>query len=167
MAEKEKIFVSKMKFTGVFKFGDFYQFCYDWLRDETQLIITEKKYSEKIVGDGKNLEIEWNGTRELTDYFKLEVDVKFRILNLKDVEISEGGRKMKMDSGILEMDIKGTLVRDYKGKFEKNWFQKFIRAIYEKGVISARIEQFQEKINSDCDEFLAQAKAYLDLIGKR
>jgi len=165
--EKEKLFTSKVKFTGVFKFADFYLFCYEWLRDETGLILTEKKYSEKIIGDGKTLEIEWNGTRELTDYFKFEAELKIRVLNLKEVEISEGNRKVKANSGILELEMKGNLLRDYKGKFEKTWLQKFLRSIYEKLVIPARIEQFQEKINNDCDEFLAQAKAYLDLIGKR
>ena len=167
MVEKDKLFKSKMKFTGVFNFADFYQFAYDWLKDETGLILIEKKYSEKIVGDGKNLEIEWVGGRELTDYFKFEMEIKFRILGLKDVEVSEAGRKIKMNKGILEMEVVGNLLRDYKGKFEKNWFRKFIRGIYEKTVIHARIEQFQDKITNDSDEFLGQAKAYLDLIGKR
>ncbi len=167
MVEKDKLFSSKVKFTGIFNFADFYKFCYDWLKDETGLILSEDKYSEKIVGDGKNLEIKWTGTRELTDYFKFELKAEFRILNLTEVEISEAGRKVKMNKAILELDVKGTLLRDYNGKFEKNWFQKFIRGIYEKTVIHARIEQFQEKINTDCDEFLAQAKAFLDLIGKR
>ena len=42
-----------------------------------------------------------------------------------------------------------------------------MRGVYEKWVIPSRIEQFEEKLISDCDEFLSQAKAYLDLEGKR
>jgi len=72
-----------------------------------------------------------------------------------------------MNKGAVEVGIKGTLVRDYKSKFEKTGFHKFLRAIYEKAVIAARVEQFEEKIIKDCDEFLAQSKAYLDLEGKR
>ena len=34
-------------------------------------------------------------------------------------------------------------------------------------VISERIEQMQGKVAGDCDEFLSQAKAYLDLEGKK
>ena len=55
----------------------------------------------------------------------------------------------------------------YEGKFEKGAFRKFLRSIYEKWVIPARIEQYEEKLIGDCDEYLAQAKAFLALEGKR
>ena len=43
MAEKETIFSSKAKYEGVFSFKDFYQFCYEWLSQKTDLILIEKK----------------------------------------------------------------------------------------------------------------------------
>jgi hypothetical protein len=63
--------------------------------------------------------------------------------------------------------MKGVLVRDYQGKFEKNAFQVFLRTAYEKWIIPGRIDQMEAKLFGDCDEFLAQAKAFLDLEGKR
>lgn len=167
MAEKDKLFSSKVKYNGVVNFADFYKFCYEWLRDETGLLLSEDKYTEKISGDAKNIDIEWTGYRNLTDYFRFEMKVVFKILGLTNVEITEGANKIKTNKGSVEVGVKGNLVRDYDGKFEKNAFQKFLRGIYEKFVIAARVEQFQEKIINDSDEFLAQAKAYLDLIGKR
>jgi len=167
MAEKDKLFSSKIKYNGVVNFADFYKFCYEWLRDETGLLLSEDKYAEKIIGDSKNIDVEWTGYRNLTDYFRFEAKVVFRVIGLTNVEITEGAKKTKTNKGSVEVGIKGNLVRDYDGKFEKSAFQKFLRGIYEKFVIAARVEQFQEKIISDCDEFLAQAKAYLDLIGKR
>jgi hypothetical protein len=167
MAEKDKIFSSKMKYSGIFNFADFYKFCYEWLRDETGTPISENKYSEKIAGDAKNIEIEWVGVRDLTDYFRMEIKVTFRITGLTNVEITEGSRKVKTNKGIIEMSVSGNLIRDYDGKFERNGFQKFLRGVYEKSVIPARVEQFKEKIIEESDEYLSQAKAYLDLIGKR
>ena len=167
MAEKDKLFSSKIKYNGIVDFAEFYKFCYEWLRDETGLLLSEDKYTEKISGDAKNIDIEWTGIRNITDYFRLEVKVKFRILGLTNVEVNQGEKKIKTNKGSVEVEVKGNLVRDYEGKFEKNAFQKFLRGIYEKTVIHARVEQFQEKIINDCDEFLAQAKAYLDLVGKR
>ncbi len=167
MAEKDKLFSSKIKYNGIVNFADFYKFCYDWLRDDTGLLLSEDKYTEKIAGDAKNLEIEWTGIRNITDYFRFEIKVSFRVLGLTNVEVAEGNKKVKTNKGTIEIIVKGNLIRDYDGKFEKNAFQKFLRGIYEKTVIPARIEQFQDKLNSDCDEFLSQAKAYLDLIGKR
>ena len=62
--------------------------------------------------------------------------------------------------------IKGTLVKDYEGKFEKTSTQKFMRSIYEKWVIHSRVKEYEDKLMNDCNEFLAQAKAFLDLEGK-
>ncbi len=167
MAEKDKIFSSKMKYEGIFSFKDFYRFCYDWLTEETELDVAETKYKEKLKGDSKDIEIEWKGERKVTDYFKFEIKVEFRILGLKQIEISKGEVRIKTDEGSVEAKVTGTLIRDYEGQFETTSTKKFMRSIYEKWVIPSRIEQFEEKLISDCDEFLSQAKAYLDLEGKR
>lgn len=167
MTERDKVFSSKIKYNGIFLFESFYKFCYDWLKDETQLLLSEDAYKEKLIGDSKNIEIEWTGTREMTDYFKFELKASFKIVGLTNAEIAEGNKKVKTNKGSVEVAIKGNLLRDYKSKFEKSAFHKFIRAIYEKMVIPTRVEQFQEKVIIDCDTFLSQAKAYLDLEGKR
>ena len=165
--EKETIYSSKIKSTGFFRFSDFYKFCYEWLTEETSLFISEDKYKEKLSGASKDVEVEWTGTRKITDYFKFEVKVKFIVLGMTEVEIGKNNEKVKTNRGSVEVGVKGSLIRDYKGKFERNWFQKFSRSVYEAWVIPSRIEQFEDKLISDCDEFLSQAKAYLDLAGKR
>ncbi|MCK5625099.1 hypothetical protein KAI04_04625 [Candidatus Pacearchaeota archaeon] len=167
MAEKENVFSSKIKYDGVVLFKDFYKFCYEWLKDETELDVAETKYTEKIAGPKKDIDIEWIGTRKVTDYFKFQIKATFRILGLENVETTQNGVKLKTNQGSVEVKISGTLIRDYDGKFEVNSNRKFMRSIYEKWVIPSRIQQFEDKLISDCDEFLSQAKAYLDLEGKR
>ncbi len=167
MAEKETVFSSKMKYNGVFSFKDLYQFCYDWLSEETGLAISEDKYSEKISGDSKRIDVEWSGGKKMTDYFKFEAKVTMQVLGLTNVEVTQDGAKIKTNKGSIEMKITGILVRDYKGKFEVNAFQKFLRGIYEKWVIPSRVDEYEEKISGDCDEFLGQAKKFLDLEGER
>lgn len=167
MAEKDTIFSSKIKYDGIFSFKDFYAFCYDWLTEEMGLDILEDKYAEKLSGSSKNIDVEWSGSRKVTDYFKFEVKVKFKIVALTEVEIQDGGIKIKTNKGSVEVKTKGVLVRDYEGKFEKKAFQKFMRSVYEKWVIVSRINEYENKIAGDCDEFLNQAKAYLDLEGKK
>ena len=167
MSEREQIFSSKVKNVGIFSFPDFYRFCYDWLTDETELLIMENKYKEKLSGDSKDIEIEWVGIRKITDYFKFEIKINFRVLGLTKVEINQGGVKVKTNKGSVEVKVAGDLVRDYQGKFEGSAIKKFLRSIYEKWIIPSRIEQFEEKLIEDCNEFLNQAKAYLDLEGKK
>jgi len=167
MVEKDTVFSSSMKSSGIFPFSDFYQFCYDWLSDETGLNLSEEKYTEKLEGNSKNIDIKWSGTRKVTDYFKFEIKVEFQIRNMTNVEINQDNRKIKANKGSVQIKVKGVLIRDYEGKFETTAFNKFLRSIYEKWVITSRIEEFEEKLIGDCDEFLTQAKAYLDLEGKR
>jgi len=167
MAEEDTIFSSKIKYTGIFNFPEFYNFCYFWLTDEKGLIMSEKKYTEKLIGDSKRVEIEWHGFKNITDYFRYKIKVELIVSGLKKVEINQNGVKIQTNSGKIEIKVKGILSRDYKGKFETSAFNKFLRSIYEKWVIPSRVEEFEGKVMEDSDEFLSQSKAYLDLEGKR
>ncbi len=167
MAEKEQVFSSKIKYDGLLDFSEFYKFCYQWLTEERGFDLAETAYKEKIKGDSKEIDIEWKGSSKVTDYFKFEIKVEFQVLGLKDVEIVKEGAKIKMNKGGVGIKIKGTLIRDYQGKFEINASKKFMRSIYEKWVIPSRIEEYEGKLVGICDEFLSQAKAFLDLSGKR
>src|SRR3989338_7415825 len=91
---EELVFSSKARYGGIFLFEDFYKFCYQWLKDEVNLIIVEDKYYEKLVGDLKNIKIKWTGTRKITDYFKFKIEVDFEITGLAKVEISQAGTKI-------------------------------------------------------------------------
>jgi hypothetical protein len=115
MVEKEKVFSSKIKYSGLFTFSDFYRFCYEWLDQQTDLDVAEDQYAEKIKGDVKEIEFKWSGSRKVTDYFKFSVKVDFRIIGMKEVEVTKQGIKTKMNQGNVEVKMSGTLERDYQG----------------------------------------------------
>lgn len=167
MPEKDTILSSKIKLAGIVNFSEFYSFCYYWLKEETLLDIVEDKYKEKLSGNLKDIEVEWTGVRKVTDYFKFEIKILFRVLGLTEVEIIKNGTKIKTNKGLVEVQVKGILVRDYQGKFEKTFIRKFLRGIYEKWIIPSRIVEYEDKLSEDCNEFLNQAKAYLGLESKR
>ncbi|MEK6883534.1 MAG: hypothetical protein AABY22_28155, partial [Nanoarchaeota archaeon] len=141
MPEKDLIFESKIKYVGIFSFKEFYKFCYDWLVDESGLKVIEKKYEEKIIGDAKNIESEWEGTKKVSDYFKFEVIVKFKLVNVSEVEVTQGGAKVKANKGEVGISVKAHLIKDYDGKWEVSPFKKFLRGTYEKYIIPSRVEQ--------------------------
>jgi len=167
MPESDEIYSNKTTYRGVFNFAEFYKFCYDWLVDETDLdFVLEKKYSEKIDGNSKNIDVEWDGFKKITDFFKFKFNIKFKIIKLEKVEINQGGIKTSTNKGTAEIKVKGTLIRDYEGKFERNAFQVFLRNIYEKWIIPSRIDAMETKLFISCETFLEQAKAFLDLEGR-
>ncbi len=167
MAEEEQVFSSRVRYKGVYEFEEFYKFCYNWLRDETNLtVFSEDKYSEKLVGDAKHIDIKWTAHRDLTDYFRFKIEVKFVIKAMTQVKIKKEGVEIDSNKGDMEVQVKGFLVKDWLSKFEMSAFRKFLRAFYEKYIILSVVKEFKTRIVVDCEEFLSQAKAYLDLEGK-
>lgn len=167
MAEKEEVFSSTIKYQGIFSFKELYKFCYEWLTQEADLELMEKKYSEKIAGDSKEVKIEWSGKKKITDYFQFEAGVKFVIRGLTQVELEQKGVKTRTNSGEIKISMTGTLHKDYQGKFETSAYKKFLRGIYQKWIIPSSIEEYTGNIVKECDEFLDQTKSFLDLEGKR
>ena len=167
MAEKDTVFSSKMKYSGIFSFKDFYKFCHEWLTQETGLSISEEKYSEKITGDSKEIDVVWAGEKKITEYFKVEAKIEMKVLGLTQVELEQKGIKTKTNKGEIEVKIKGVLSKDWQGKFETSAYKKFMRGIYQKWIIASEIDEYMGKIAGDSDEFLSQAKEFLDLEGKR
>lgn len=168
MAEEEQVLSNKIKFDGIFVYKEFYKFCYDWLIGETKISeFSEDKYSEKLLGDKKDIDIEWVGMRKLSDYFKEKIKVKYVIRQLTQVKIKKEGVEIDANKGSVEVQVKGVLVKDYQGKFEMTGVRKFLRTIYEKYVIPNIVDQLREKVISDSSEFLEQGKAFLDLEGRK
>lgn len=164
---KDTKFNSKIKYSGIFNFKDFYQFCFKWLKGEMDLKVVEEEYEEKIKGNTKELKIKWNCSSKVTEYFHYEVPVEFEIKNMLDVEVNQEGQKIKTNQGEIKVSVKGIIVSDPKGQFETDAKTKFFRGIYEKFIIPSRIKEYEDKLIEGCNEFLSQAKAFLDLEGRQ
>ncbi len=166
MAEKDKVIVGKIKQKAIFHFKDFYGFTYDWLVGEGYKV-TEKVYSEEITGDSKKVEIEWEAKKKISDYFRFVIQVKWMILGLKSVEVQREGKKLKMNSGQVELKINGVLVKDYEHRWEDRPIWKFLRGVYDRYIVRSRIENYEDKLKDEVEEFIAQSKAFLVIEGMR
>jgi len=166
MAEKDTVFSGKIAQKGIFHFKDFYAFAYDWLIGEGYKV-TEKKYEEEITGDSKKIEIKWEAKKKISDYFRFLIKAHWRFVNLKEVEIVKEGKKEKTNSGTAEIKLQGILVKDYEHRWEDQPFWKFLRGIYDRYIIKSRIEEYQDKLKEEVEEFIAQCKSFLALEVKR
>jgi hypothetical protein len=166
MSEKELICETKVKYSGIFSFKDLYNFAYDFLTDKG-FFIEEKNYSEKVKPEGKEIEIKWVCLKKITDYFRYEIVINFKITGLLDIEITKEGKKFVSNKGDVEIKFSGSLERDYENKFETSAFLKFMRGVYDKYVIKSRIEKMEDKLTEIVVESANQVKAYLALEAKR
>jgi hypothetical protein len=117
MAEKDLIFETKVKATVVFDFKEFYRFAYDYITDEGY-DIGENKYVEKVKDGAKEIDIEWEAEKKISDYFKYIIKTNYRITGLVDVEAKKGDKTIKTNKGTVEIKIKGSIVKDYESKWE-------------------------------------------------
>ncbi|MFH1307570.1 MAG: hypothetical protein ABIH72_01835 [archaeon] len=166
MSEKDVIFTGKVKSSAIFDYKETYKFVYNALLD-LSYFVEEKTYTEKITSAGKEIEIEWFAKRKISDYFRFLLKVKWRVMDLVDVEVEENGRKRKMNKGSVEVKITATLEKDYEHRWENNAFTKFMRGLYDKYIIRSRVDMYEDKITEETEEVLAQVKSWLSLEGMR
>jgi len=166
MSEQDKIISNKVKQKGIFDFKELYTFCYTWLSDEGYFV-SEDKYGEKITGDSKEIEIRWVAERKISDYFKFRIKIEWFVVGLKDVEVEKMGKKVKINTGDVEVKATGYLIKDYESRWETNGFMKFLRGVYDQYIIKSRVEQYEDKLVDEIDEFLGEIKAFLMVTGRR
>jgi len=166
MADKELILKEKVEHTGLFDFVGFYQFANAWFREE-DYGVSEERYTEKVKGNAKDMRIEWNATKEFSDYFKIQQSINFNIKDMSEVEVEINGTKKTMNKGNIEIEIKGFLIKDYESKWETSPGYRFLRDVYNKYIIPARVKSMKDRVEDEVQEFKDEMKAFLDVPGLR
>jgi len=165
MAEKKEVYKQKLKQKGYWNYADLYSFCFDWLNEEGYNV-KEKEYVEKLSSFGKEISLNWEASKSVTDYFKNVIEVKWHILGMKDAEVEQDGKKVSTNKGEVSIVIQATLVRDYEDRWENKPIWKFLRGIYEKYVIRTTVDEYAEDLEDKAKEYLKDIKAFLQISGR-
>lgn len=72
-----------------------------------------------------------------------------------------------MNKGKINIEIKGTLIKDPQSKWEISPYYRFWRDVYNKYIIPGRIDNTSEQISGDVVGLKEELKSYLELSGKR
>jgi len=166
MVEKDRIIEQKVAYDGIFDFKETYSFLYTLLIDG-EYIVEEKSYSEKSKPDSKEIEVSWDAKRKVTDYVRYHLKISWRILGLKEIEVMRDGKKIKANSGKLEIKIAGFLETDYENKWEATAFFRFLRGVYDKFIINTTLEKYEDGLFEEVEESVNQMKTFLVLEAKR
>jgi hypothetical protein len=160
--EADLIYETKIKHVGLFNFKELYKFFFEWFTSY-QYIVAEKRYEEKVTPEGKDIEVEWECYRKISDYFRFKVKIIYRIAGMVSVEVQKGNFKIKMNKALIQINSAGFLEKDYEHRWERNPVAKILRGVYDKYIIRSRIEQYEDKLAAEVDEAMAQIKAFLAL----
>jgi hypothetical protein len=168
MVEKDSLFKTKIKhYNNLFDFKETYRILFEWLVDQGY-DVNEKSYKESLqAGGAKEIEVEWEATKKVSDYFKFWIKVKFHPMGMTSVDVEIDGVKTKMNKGLFDIEVECALMKDYEERWSTMPIFKFLRTFYDKYLIRERIEAYEGKCIQEMEEFVAQAKSYLALTGRR
>src|SRR3989338_6688722 len=166
MVEKDTIIKEKIKYTGLGEFKPIYKFARDWFWKE-DFAVVEDSYTEKVMGSAKEIEMEWTANKKITDYFRITIKLKWRILNMTDVEVEVEGKRKKMHNfGELGIERKGILEKDYSSKWGASAYERFFKEVYQKYVVPQRTERKEDQTRDFVQDFKEEIKAFLELSGR-
>jgi hypothetical protein len=167
MVEKDNLLKSKVRHVGIFDFKETYRILYEWLLDQNY-DLNEKSYKEVIQpGNAREIEVEWEAVRKVSDYFRNYLNVKFHLMGMTTIDVEIDGVKQKMNKGQFEMEVRCVLEKDYEDRWTARPFIKFLRTFYDRYLIKERTEKYQEKLILEMIDFVNQCKSFLALTGKK
>lgn len=166
MAEKDLVIKEKLEHSGVFNFEEAYAYAFRWFKDESYGLV-EDKYSEKVSGNARDIKLEWKATKQISDYFKIDIGIKMEVEGLTDVEVEIDGKKRKSNKGKISIELKGVLVRDPESKWDVSPFYRFMRDVYNKYIVPRRADEMEDRVKDDVRDFKENMKLFFELSGKR
>ncbi|MDP4012128.1 MAG: hypothetical protein Q8R00_00785 [Candidatus Nanoarchaeia archaeon] len=124
-----------------------------------------KKISQSVKEDGGEIEIDIVSEKEISPYVKFNIEIGIWLLKGQKVMVEKETGKKSGRAGKLEVQIKGSMEKDYNEMYEKNNFTKFLREIYERYIIKNVLSGMEAKIYIEGEKLGKVINKVLERIG--
>lgn len=163
MSEK-KLVIDQLKLTyeGLFDLTGLYRAIDAWFYEKGYDKYELKNY-EQVLPTGKDIEIEIMPWKKTTDYFKNEIKIRMKFVNVKNVEIEKEGHKIMINQGKVMIVFDGYLTSDYEHKWEKNSLLFFLRTIFDKTFFRRYFNQAEKWLVNDVYQLHGLVQRHLNL----
>ncbi|MEM3127016.1 MAG: hypothetical protein QW331_03030 [Candidatus Woesearchaeota archaeon] len=165
MADRKLVVDDSMIFyTGLMNFPELYRvidsFFYEKGYDKW-----EKTNVERVFPTGRQIDIEMEPWKKITDYFESRINLKIKTLDLKDVEVEMEGVRLNLQQGRLMIKVDAYLRSDYKEKWETP-IKMFLRTLLDKYVFKNYYIKHERWVINDVKQLQERIKAHLNTYGK-
>jgi hypothetical protein len=163
MAEK-KIVIEKQEMTykGLLDIKKLFKEIDQWIR-EHGYDRYERKNEETVTKDGRQIYIELEPWKSISDYAKAELHVEIDIRDIHDVEVEHDGITEELQRGECHFTFQARLITDYENKWEGSPLYQFIRTIIDKFIHKTQTDTFENECADDCNALREEIKAFLNL----
>lgn len=149
MSTKEDFPVTLIKHRGFFNYSALLQSMRKWFVDDDYDVLNIGMHKQKgITPMGVEHEFKMHGDKAVTEYIRFHIDIVMRIYNMRDVEIIQDGKKLKLQDGQVQIEVIPALEFDWQNRFvgPKPW-RNFLDALdkfYRKYIIKYKIGDYWE-----------------------
>jgi hypothetical protein len=152
----------KVVYNGLFRIDEIYGIIRKKLSSRGYFMI-EKKSQEDILENGKQVYIELEPLKMISDYDKGKMKILFWIKGAKDKVITIDGHKQKYQQGEVNITFFAWHETDHKNKWEGSGAQFFFRVLMDKFIRHDQNHQIEDDIKRDCNQLADEIKSYLNM----
>ncbi|MBS3132414.1 hypothetical protein J4212_08330 [Candidatus Woesearchaeota archaeon] len=134
---------------------------------DIETLYSENVYQKGVHSGGKEMWVWWRthkiGIGEFSGYFEKRMDIDWHLSYGQDVEAIHQGKKVKVQSGELEMFFRGEILGDKDGTWGRHPVLKHFQDIYEKRIMSQDIDKMEKDLWRDIYRISSKMKAFLNM----
>ena len=170
----------RVKYNDVFSLRNLYIMLHEFLLEENwkgidgdsdhtdiETLYSENVYQKGIHRGGKELWFWWRAYKSMegkySGYLRNRLDIDTHVVYLQTLEVVHQGKKINMQKGEIEIFFRARIESDYNDEWNKHWFLKHMKPIYEKRIIHAEIEKREKELWRDAYRTQAKVKQFLQL----
>lgn len=156
-------FVPTIKFSGIFDMQNFMKTLRSWIVNQG-FEFHEKGLKYKVPSPaGAEQEFAWWGWRKVNDYVKYHIDIFFHFWEVHDVEVVKDGKKQKLQSAKVQIEMTARYELDWSNRFGGSRFLQALADFYDKYIVRKDIETvYEDKLYYRLYRLHQLAKEYLE-----
>lgn len=152
----------RLSYQGIFNMNEFYLMMDKWHRERGYDKFEKKNY-EHVYKDGRQIEIEIEPWKKITDYAKMSMKVTILVTGLKDIVVKKDGRDAKMQQGKLLINFMGYMDTDYENRWDNKPYFFFLRAVFDMYVYKINQEKYEAAVAEEVQHLYNLMKSYLNM----
>lgn len=184
MAEKFEVSPFKVKYKDVFHMKNLYVMMHEYLIEEgfldeeqkqnaseghqtAEVMYLSKRIQKGLHQGGEEIWCWWRLYKKphskYSSFFRFDLEFDFHVVYLSEMEVMHQGKKMKINKGEIEFDIRPVLVADYDGKWAEHWLLKYFLTIYLHRIMHFEIERKLKELWREAYKFQHMLKRFFAL----
>lgn len=159
---KTLVWLRPLRYSGLVDIKGLYRSIDKWLA-ANHYDKVERRNSEDVLEDGRQIVLEILPYKKITDYAKVEFRMYAEFTHLTEEVVVRNGLKHKLFKGDLFFSFDCFLMTDYESHWETKPFYYFFRTLVEKYIYRGYTKRLESEAVTDCNEFIGEIKNFLNM----